>query len=255
MCANCAPNYYLRPNSQCQLCPSKSGRRKAQLEAAGAFLLVLLGLYVFTGFIVWMLEVQSGVDRKSALSLALGRSWQFCLWFVLCAQFMSSSVSSMSAGLPERLMYAFTLISFFSFDSDHVSFEGCDERTGYPFATQRGVLILGLVLVVLQISLTFIKRRVRLADLHRAMSRMIKTQIGEIVTKHAPDGVVSSDADSNAESDLSSIRRRSSYQRISAFQGTMFALLNALFTLMAKTCLRFVDCREGLTVLAHSSVR
>jgi hypothetical protein len=261
MCANCAPNYYLRPNAQCQLCPSKSGRLEAQLKAAGPFVLLLLGLFALTVVIIWVLETLAGVDSKSALWSAGGHSMQFCLWFVLSAQFMSSSVSSVSAGLPERVMYAFTLISFFSFDSDYVSFEGCDESS-YPFAMQLAVLILGLALMLLQISLAFIKRRVRHAGLTRAILQqtsrptILKAKHDEICARD--DAAVAPLAKAHTESTEDFRSGPSLYLRISAVQGAVFALLNAFYTLMAKTCLRFLHCRteaSGMTVLARSSIR
>jgi hypothetical protein len=158
-------------------------------------------------------------------------------------------------------MYAFTLISFFSFDSDYVSFEGCDESS-YPFAMQLAVLILGLALMLLQISLAFIKRRVRHAGLTRAILQqtsrptILKAKHDEICARD--DAAVAPLAKAHTESTEDFRSGPSLYLRISAVQGAVFALLNAFYTLMAKTCLRFLHCRteaSGMTVLARSSIR
>ena len=277
MCASCAPNHYFRPNRQCQQCPDQSAQLQTWVKTAGPFALILFGVFVVIALIVWVLEVLSGENRTGAILPALGQSKEFCIWLVLCAQFMASSLSSVSAGLPEWIMYTYTLISFFNLDSSYVSYEGC-EASGNPFILPLATLVFCLVMIALQGALACLKVRFAHADgvsaelLHIGMHIAAPEHgIGAVQTidsiEHPDKPVLVQFGDSRnpyciqysiSEAAKLTFAASSSagYRGISSFQGALFLLLNALYPLVSKTCLRFVHCRDdgaGKSVLASGS--
>jgi hypothetical protein len=280
MCASCAPNHYRRPNAQCQQCPNQSSQLQARFTTAGPFALILLALFSVIAGTVWVLDVLGGGDRTAAILPALGQSKEFCIWFILCAQFMASSLSSVSAGLPEWIMYLYTLMSFFNFDSSYVSFEGCEASSGSAFVLPLVTLVFCLVLIALQGALACLKVRFAHADrmgtelLHRGMhlahpqhgigtvqsldstehpGKPVMVQFG-----HNPHYYSSFYSVSEAAKLSFGVSSSAGYRGVSSFQGALFLFLSALYPLVSKTCLRFVHCRAngpGESVLASGSAR
>ena len=233
MCQFCAPNHYLRPNSQCQECPDKSSQLHARLMSAIPFVLIVVTVFFVGALVLWVLEVRAGKDRTSALLAALGQSKEFCLWLVLSVQFMSCSLASSAAGLPEWMMYVFAIIGFFNFDSSAVSFEGCDADSSYPFTVPLITLIVGLSLIALHGALALLKLRFARAE-----------EIRRDLLLHAE--VLRHERHSTAEpaNDTANTTETAAYRWASVVQGWAFLVLNALYSLLGKTSLRFLHCRQ-----------
>jgi hypothetical protein len=201
------------------------------------FVLIVLTVFLVAAVVLWVLEVRVGNNRTSAVVAALGKSKDFCLWLVLSVQFMSCSLASSAAGLPEWVMYVYAVIGFFSFDSSAVSFEGCDHDSSYPFTVPLVTLIVGLSLIALQGTLALVKLRFARADEIRKDLQLLSEVLPETLSDEHHDAAERASAMANPT-------EPAAYRWASVAQGGVFLVLNALYSLMSKTSLRFLHCRS-----------
>jgi hypothetical protein len=130
-------------------------------------------------------------------------------------------------------MYVFAIVGFFNFDSSAVSFEGCDADSRYPFTVPLITLIVGLSLIALQGALALLKLRFARAE-----------EIRRDLLLHAE--VLRHERHSTAEpaNDTANTTETAAYRWASVVQGWAFLVLNAIYSLLGKTSLRFLHCRQ-----------
>ena len=236
-----------------------------KLEGAVPFVCMMVGLYVTMALAIWRL---SATTRKAtemswqgaALAILLETN-KFCLGIVAAFQMMASSASSMPPNLPSAVSYLFTFLSFFNADSSAVSFEGCGPKT-YPFAVPLASMVVALVLMGLHGVLELLKTRRRRQDeagcigadaglgegatmAHGSRGQGVVVTIDDAVEPGKPVLVQFKTGDlrrySPEEAQKLQVRPSDSLM-LSRYQALIFTALTMLYALIAKNCLRFLNC-------------
>jgi hypothetical protein len=236
------------------------------VKGAVPFVCMMVGLYVTMALAVWRLNATTRkaaeMSRQAAVLATLSETNKFCLGIVAAFQMMASSGSSMPRDLPSAVSYLFTFLSFFNADSSAVSYEGCGPKT-YPFAVPLGSMVVALVLMGLHGLLELLKTRRRRQD--EASSISAGASLGEgatVLHGNCGQGVVVT-IDDEAEpgkpvlvqfktGDLSRYSpeeakklQPSASNALSRCQALIFTALLVLYALIAKNCLRFLNCRRS----------
>jgi hypothetical protein len=238
------------------------------VEAAVPFVCMMVGLYVTMALAVWWL--------KSTTRKAAEMSWQaavldtlletnkFCLAIVAAFQILASSASSMPPNLPSAVSYLFTFLSFFNADSSAISYEGCGKKT-YPFAAPLGSMLVALVLMGLHGLLELLKTRRRRQDEAGFISTgaglgegatMAHGKRGRGVVVTIDDGVEpgkpvlvqfkTGDLCRYSPEEAKKLQVQPSDTRtLSSIQALILTALTVLYALIAKICLRFLNCRRS----------
>jgi hypothetical protein len=243
---------------------------RSMVEGAVPFVCMMVGLYVTMALAVWRLKATTRkaaeMSRRAAVLATLLETNKFCLGIVAAFQMMASSGSSMPPDLPSAVSYLFTFLSFFNADSSAVSYEGCDPKT-YPFAVPLGSMVVALVLMGLHGLLELQKTRRRRQD--KASSISAGAGLGEgatVLHGNCGQGVVVTIDDAVEPGkpvlvqfktgDLSRYSleeakklevQPSASNTLSRVQALIFTALLVLYALIAKNCLRFLNCRRSPT--------
>ncbi len=269
LCAACAPSYYLTSAATCLPCPSDSAMVRKKLEGAVPFVCMMVGLYVTMALAVWRLKATTRkaaeISWQAAVLPTLLETNRFCLGIVGAFQILASSASSMPPDLPSAVSYLFTFLSFFNADSSAVSYEGCGPKT-YPFAVPLGSMVVALGLLGLHGLLELLKktrrRREDEADfisagaglgegatvVHGNCGQGAIVTIDDAVEPGKPVLVQYKTGDlcrhSLEEAKKLQVHPPGS-RTLSRYQALIFTALTVLYALIAKNCLRFLNCRRS----------
>ena len=268
LCAACAPSYYLTSATTCLPCPNESTMAQKIGEISVPFVCMMAGLYVTMALAVWWLKATNRkatkISCKAAVFATLLETNKFCLGIVAAFQILASSASSMPPNLPSAVSYLLSFLSFFNADSSAVSYEGCGPKT-YPFAVPLASMVVALVLIGLHGVLELLKTRRRRQD--EASSISAGAGLGEgatVVHGKCGEGVVVTidDSDEPGKPFLVQFKtgdlcrysleeaqklqvQPSDSQALSRCQALIFSALTVLYALVAKNCLRFLNCRRS----------
>ena len=270
LCAACAPSYYLTSATTCLPCPSESTMVRNMMEGAVPFVFMMVGLYVAMALAVWRLKATNRkateMPWQAAILATLLETNKFCLGIVAAFQILASSASSMPPDLPSAVSYLFTFLSFFNADSSAVSYEGCGPKT-YPFAVPLGSMVVALGLMGLHGLLELLKTRRRRQDeagsisagaglgegatvVHGDCGQGVVVTIDDAVEPGKPVLVQFKTGDlcrySLEEAQKLQVKPSDS-NTLSGFQALIFTALTVLYALIAKNCLRFLNCRRSPT--------
>ena len=230
------------------------------VEGAVPFVCMMVGLYATMALAVWWLKATTRkaaeMSRQAAVLATLLETNKFCLGIVAAFQMMASSGSSMPRDLPSAVSYLFTFLSFFNADSSAVSYEGCGPKT-YPFAVPLGSMVVALGLMGLHGLLELLKTRRRRQDegatvLHGncAGGQGAVVSIDDTVESGKPVLVQLKAGDLSRYS-LEEAKKLqiqpSASNALSRVQALIFTALLVLYALIAKNCLRFLNCRRSPT--------